>query len=277
MARQEEANEIEQMSQSSIYSAIIEKLFLAKYKPGMRTVEFQREDIARFARQLKIDLPKNLGDLVYSFRYRKPLPDAIQHLAPEGDIWIIRGAGRAKYRFALVPDKPVVPNESMTITKVPDATPGIVTKYAFNDEQALLAIVRYNRLVDIFTGITCYSLQNHLRTAVPEIGQVETDEIYVGVDKKGVHYIFPVQAKGGSDRLSVVQTEQDIAVCALKAPMLTCRPIAAQFMQDGIIALFELEQQEDTVGVAAEKHYKLVDPVDITDDDLNIYRHRTVD
>jgi hypothetical protein len=59
--------------------------------------------------------------------------------------------------------------------------------------------------------------------------------------------------------------------------MLTCRPIAAQFMQDGIIALFELEQQEDTVGVAAEKHYKLVDPVDITDDDLNIYRHRTVD
>ncbi len=36
-----------------------------------------------------------------------------------------------------------------------------------------------------FTGITCYSLQNHLRTSVPDIGQVETDELYVGVDKKG--------------------------------------------------------------------------------------------
>lgn len=68
----------------------------------------------------------------------------------------------------------------MTATKVPDATPGIVAKYAFNDEQALLAKVRYNRLVDIFTGVTCYSLQNHLRTTVSEIGQVETDEIYVG-------------------------------------------------------------------------------------------------
>ena len=45
------------------------------------------------------------------------------------------------------------------------------------DGPALLAKVRYNRLVDIFIGITCYSLQNHLRTTVRSIGQVEIDEI----------------------------------------------------------------------------------------------------
>ena len=45
--------------------------------------------------------------------------------------------------------------------KIPDATPGIVQKYALADEQALLAKLRYNRLLDIFTGVTCYSLQNH--------------------------------------------------------------------------------------------------------------------
>ncbi len=64
-----------------------------------------------------------------------------------------------------------------------------------NDEQALLAKIRYNRLIDIFTGITCYSLQNHLRTTVPNIGQVEIDEIYIGIDKRGAHYILPAQAK----------------------------------------------------------------------------------
>jgi len=46
----------------------------------------------------------------------------------------------------------------MAITKVPDSSPGIVAKYALSDEQALLAKVRYNRLVDIFSGVTCYSL-----------------------------------------------------------------------------------------------------------------------
>jgi hypothetical protein len=30
-----------------------------------------------------------------------------------------------------------------------------------------------NRIIDIFTGVTCYSLQNHLRTTLTDIGQVE--------------------------------------------------------------------------------------------------------
>src|SRR5712692_8146765 len=80
-------------------------------------------------------------------------------------------------------------NRNMSVTKVPDSTPGVIAKYALSDEQALLAKVRYNRLVDIFTGVACYSLQDHLRTTAAGMGQVETDEIYVGVDKKGAHYI----------------------------------------------------------------------------------------
>src|SRR5919108_14586 len=140
--------------------------------------------------------------------------------------------------------------------KVPDSTPGIVTKYSLDDEQALLAKLRYNRLVDIFTGVACYSLQNHLRTTAPNMGQVETDEIYIGVDKKGAHYIFPIQAKGGKDKLSVVQIEQDLAVCAKKFPSLICRAIGAQFMAEGVIALFEFEEGEGGVTIGDEKHYR---------------------
>ena len=173
-----------------------------------------------------------------------------------------------------MPDIPLVPNPNLAETKVPDATPGIVTKYAFDDEQGLLARLRYNRLVDVFTGVTCYSLQNHLRTTVPEMGQVETDEIYVGLDKKGAHYIFPIQAKGGTDRLNVVQIEQDFAVCANKFPSLICRPIGAQFIQDGVIVLFEFEQTDAGVRVSSEKHYKLVAPDEVNVADLENYRRR---
>lgn len=263
------------MSRQKIYVSIIERIFRSKFTPGMRQIDFEREEIIKFGKALKIDLPKNLGDLVYSFRYRAALPESIQATATQGEAWIIRPAGRSKYRFVLVPNTPLAPNPNMTATKVPDATPGLVAKYAFNDEQALLAKVRYNRLVDIFTGVTCYSLQNHLRTTVTEMGQIETDEIYVGVDKKGIHYVFPIQAKGGTDRLSIVQIEQDFAVCAQKFQLLTCRPIAAQFMQGHVIALFEFEQGENGVGVAAEKHYKLVPPEEVTEADLATYRQRT--
>jgi len=262
------------MNKKNLYGAIIEKIFESKFRKGLREFTFEREELAKVAGDLGLRDPKNLGDVIYSFRYRTAFPESIKKHAGEDEAWIIRPAGRGKYRFALVPHRPIVPNESLAVTKVPDATPGVVAKYALSDEQALLAKLRYNRLVDIFTGVTCYSLQNHLRTAVPDMGQAETDEIYIGLDKKGAHYVLPVQGKSGSDKLNIVQIEQDLAVCAHKFPSLICRPIAAQFMQAGVIALFELEDSDEGLRIVAEKHYRLVPPEDVTDDDLRQYGMR---
>ena len=97
------------------------------------------------------------------------------------------------------------------------------------------------------------------------------------MDKKGIHYVFPIQAKGSTDKLSIVQIEQDFGVCAQKFPSLICRPIAAQFMEDNVIALFEFEQSENGVGITSEKHYKLVPPEEVTEADLDTYRQRTSD
>ena len=240
-------------------------------------MEFARDDISRAARELGTSLPKNLGDLIYSFRYRTTLPESVRETAGIGKTWIIRGVGPAKYAFVLVPEVSLAPNPNLAETKVPDGTPGVVAKYALSDEQALLALVRYNRLIDIFLGIACYSLQNHLRTAVPTIGQVEIDELYVGLNKKGVHYVIPVQAKAGNDRLSIIQIEQDMAVCNQKFPSLVSRPVGAQFMPDNVIALFEFEQARALVAVSSEKHYRLVPPDEISDEDLRLYQSRRAD
>ncbi len=215
--------------------------------------------------------------MIYTFRYRADLPASVLEHAPAGETWIIRPVGSGRYRFVLVTDAPLVPNPNLAVTKIPDATPGIISKYAFSDEQALLARVRYNRLIDVFLGITCYSLQNHLRTTVTNMGQVETDEIYIGVNKHGSHFAVPVQAKGGTDRLNRVQIEQDIAICAEKLPQLICRPVGAQFFDDEMIALFEFEQQGDDIKVSSEKHYQLVTPDAVTDQDLLAYRQRLAD
>jgi hypothetical protein len=257
------------------YSQIIERIFFRYYKKGATEVQFKRTDLETVAAELNIKLPKNLGDVVYSFRYRTILPKSVRKKAPDGQIWIIRPAGRAIYKFVSIPDRPLVPNSMLAETKVPDATPGIVARYSLNDEQALLAKVRYNRLIDIFTGVTCYSLQNHLRTTVAEMGQVETDEIYVGVDRRGAQYVFPVQAKGGTDKLNIVQIEQDFAVCAQKFPDLICRSIAAQFMEDAVIALFSFEITVDGVALVDEKHYRLVEPDQVSAEDLHTYRDRS--
>jgi len=126
-------------------------------------------------------------------------------------------------------------------------------------------------LIDLFLGVVAYSLQSHLRTTVPDVGQIETDELYVGVRNSGQQFIIPVQAKGGTDRIGAVQAEQDLALCRDVFPELTPRPVAVQFMRDDegeVIVMFELKQQGDDILIADERHYRLVPADAITSDDL---------
>lgn len=246
------------------YKALIEKIFFDRFAAGAKEISFAREDLETAASALEIELPKNLGDVIYSIRYRMPMPDRVIETQPDGMEWVVEGAGRSQYVFRLVRINRIFPNRDLVQIKIPDATPEIVSAYSLSDEQALLAKLRYNRLIDIFLGIATYSLQNHLRTTVSGIGQIEIDEIYVGIDSRGRQYVIPVQAKGGADQLSVVQAKQDIACCAEKFPHLICRSISSQFMADDLIALFELTLENDEVRVVDEKHYRLL-PADQID------------
>lgn len=256
------------------YQAIIERVFFKHYKAGASEVVFERDELVQAAKTLKIALPKNLGDVVYSVRYRTPMPAKVAATQSAGHEWIIEGVGRSQYAFRLSRISRVEPNPDLITIKIPDATPEIIAAYALSDEQALLAKVRYNRLIDIFLGVASYSLQSHLRTTVESIGQIEIDEVYVGVDRAGRQFVIPVQAKGGSDRLSAVQARQDILCCAAKFPGLICRAISAQFMPGDVIALFELSIEGGAIKVAAETHYRLVPASDISHDDLAGYGTR---
>lgn len=62
-------------------------------------LDFERPDIAAAAERRGVPAPSNVGDVVYSARYRRTLPESIQATATEGHEWIIRGAGRGRYRF----------------------------------------------------------------------------------------------------------------------------------------------------------------------------------
>lgn len=259
-------------AETNRYKVLIENIFFDHWRKGKTDFEFVRDEIKQKAQQLKIDLPDNVGDIPYSFRYRISLPHSIIETQPKGLEWIIEGAGRSKYRFRLVPATRIKPREDMIRIAVPDSTPEVIRAYALDDEQALLAIVRYNRLIDTFLGLTTYSLQNHLRTTVKSIGQIEIDELYIGLDRDGCHYVIPVQAKGGKDQIGVVQTTQDIRWVEQEFPGLRCRAIAAQFTKDGIIALFELKLKGQEILVVDERHYQLVPAEELNKDAIRSYR-----
>lgn len=230
---------------------------------GLKRLAFHREDLVAACDELGIPRIKNLGDITYSFRFRKELPLSIQETAPKGSEWIILGSGIANYEFRLASPGKILPADNIATISLHDSTPEILKHYAAGrDEQALLTKVRYNRLIDLFTGLACYSVQNHLRTTVDSIGQIEIDEFYVGVDRDGRNYVLPCQAKSPGDRFGIVQVIQDMTYCTAKFPEAVCRPLAFQFISSDEVAVIELTVvEEDDVlklGVVAERHYKLV-------------------
>ncbi|MGQ4809441.1 hypothetical protein NKDENANG_02858 [Candidatus Entotheonellaceae bacterium PAL068K] len=257
------------------YEDIIEWVFQQNYQSDKVRVPFNREELVKACDVLGFERIKNLGDIPYSFRFRRELPDSIQSVAPEDAEWIIVGAGVGDYQFRLAAPGKIQPTPHIKPVKVPDATPEIVRHYApGTDEQALLTRARYNRLVDIFTGIICYSIQNHLRTIVSDIGQVEVDEIYVGVNKRGTHFVLPCQAKSPGDRFGIVQVMQDITLCQERYPNAICRPIALQFTDDNSVAMLEFAVTEEDeilmLNIVEEKNYDLVPRSQITDAELRI-------
>lgn len=256
------------------YQQIIEAVFHRYWKKGKTEFAFERSELEQVCEKLGIKPPKNLGDIIYTFRYRRNLPKTILDTQPKDRGWLILGDGDARYRFRLNKLTHIRPTNGLLVRKIPDATPEIIASYALSDEQALLAKVRYNRLIDIFLGVTAYSLQNHLRTKIPNYGQIEIDELYVGLDSRGAQYIVPVQAKGGTDTLGAIQTIQDVTFCQTEKRYKDCIPraVSAQFLADDTIALFETTFDGDEVSIVRERHYKLTQSDAIGSADLKLYR-----
>ena len=72
--------------------------------------------------------------------------------------------------------------------------------------------------------------------------------------------------------LNVIQVWQDFRVAEQKFPDLIARPVAAQFLDDSVIALFEFEEANAEITIAREHHYNLVPPDELTHAELAAYR-----
>lgn len=120
-------------SATNRYQALIASVFFDHFTKGVSAFEFDREDLVAKAAELGIKLPRNLGDVIYSVRYRTPLPEKVLATQPNGLEWIIEGAGRARYRFRLVRETRIIPRAELVKTAIPDATPEAIRAYALDD------------------------------------------------------------------------------------------------------------------------------------------------
>lgn len=243
----------------SLYDTVVLEVFERHYREGTSYIRFAKDELAEACRKHGITI-RNIPDIIYTYRARRTLPPKILARG----YWAIEAAGRGRYAFRLLSNPPHFDTHFMEYApiKIYNAIPEVVEGLLRDDEQSLLTRVLYNRLVDIFTGLTCFHIQNHYRSFVSRMGEVELDALYVGVDRAGMLYILPIEAKSRAEteRIGRIQIAQMVGLVRQDFPDLQPRILAIKDLPDGTIGIaeFSADTDPDKLGMISECRFQLV-------------------
>jgi hypothetical protein len=198
------------------------------------------DDIRNAADSLALEV-RNPADLIYRMRSRTVLPKEIL----DKGFYILRAIGRGQYQFekgssTIFQPLDSQPEEALDITPLP-VRRLLPEKLAEMDEQAVLTVASYCKLIDHFTGLQVYRLRSHVRKSVPGVGQAELDAIDVGVALRDdeMPIIFPIEAKAAADALNRVQVFNLVQYSRHYFPSMIIRPLAIKVDYDSVLHLME--------------------------------------
>jgi hypothetical protein len=238
---------------------VILEVFLRHYRKGATYLKFRKDELAEACSKHGITV-RNIPDIIYTYRARRTLPARILATGH----WAIEPAGRGVYAFRLLRNPPhlEIPFRNYAPVDIYNAIPEVVEGLLRQDEQSLLTRVLYNRLVDIFTGLTCFHIQNHYRSFVAGMGEVELDALYVGVDKTGALFVLPIEAKSQAENEMIgrVQVSQMAKLVRQDFAELRRRILAVKALADGTIAMVEFDGHEepDDFGMVSVSRFRLI-------------------
>jgi hypothetical protein len=236
-------------------------IFSTKYVSGQDFIEFTLDDVRAAGTALGITI-RNPPDLIYRMRSRTILPQEIQD---EG-FRILRNVGRGLYRLekaeSTIFDIPInTVQEALDITPLP-VRRLLPENLSETDEQGLLTIVSYCKLLDHFTGLQVYRLRSHVRKSVKALGQAELDEIDVGVALRDdeLPVIFPIEAKAADEPVNRVQIAGLVAFSNQYFPNMLVRPLVVKLDYKSLIHIleFNMSSEPSTVKITQSKTYKLI-------------------
>ncbi len=232
---------------SKVYVPIIRMIFQERYREGVEEIDFTLDDIREAADRLGVrEKTRNAGDVVYRMRARTELPEEIR----AAGFYIIRQVGRGRYRMEKATGIIIDLDSDAVVIEALDLTPLPVRRLlpediSHIDEQGLLTLVNYSKLLDHFTGLTVYRLRSHVRKSVEGVGQAEVDEVDVGIalSDEEVPVVFPIEAKAVDDAINRVQIATQVQFARQYFPGHEIRPLAVKMDHRGLIHFVEFNDE----------------------------------
>jgi len=137
-------------------------------------------------------------------------------------------------------------------------------------------MVRYNSLIDIFLGLTAFSLHSKVVASI-QSELIEIEELYIGLDQRDCRYAIPVQTAGQDERISGSRAAEHIEFVEKKFRGMRTIAVGAKLIDERTVALFELRLEDDKIKVVKEKHYALMPPNPLRREKISDHHQESID
>ncbi|WP_204115957.1 hypothetical protein [Shimia biformata] len=239
------------------YEALISVLFSTLYHPDQTALSFTREDLVAAANNLGVSPPSNIGDVLYAYRHRAPLPAWIQATATEGKAWSIEPAGRGQYVMAQSAPLWIEAPDDIEMSWLEDPTPGTAREFGLEGTALLEAILRSGDVLSDFLQLDMYHLQSQVRTHIASFGQVEIGMSFVGADTE-TSVAVAVQLCGQGGAVSLAKMGQYDAYLQSRFFGHTSRQVIAQLIGPHKVHLMDVDLSDGEPIVRQHHLYNLV-------------------
>ena len=172
---------------------------------SLTPISFERTDILEICAKEFGKAPKNLGDIIYSLRYRLDYLSTYDYLLEKDYTWTLLSTGIGKYELSPLKKLRIPSLESEDIIYIKDNTPKHIHELRPLNDQSLLMKIIQNDILNEFLQDDLVFLQAHHKVNLQNWGQAEIDGILASNYSP---HLYLVEVKGYTEVIAWPQMIQ---------------------------------------------------------------------
>lgn len=239
----------------------IDYLMKNSFVDSLTPISFERTDILDVCKNEFGEAPKNLGDIVYSLRYRLDYLSNYDYLLEKDYTWTLLSTGIGQYELAPL-KKLRLPNlESENVLYVDDQTPAHIHKLRPLNDQSLLMKVIQNGILNEFLQDDLMFLQAHHKVNLNNWGQAEIDGILASNNSS---HLYLIEVKGYTEVIGWPQMIQLKMYAQQNHPDVLFTPVFIQSHRDWSFSVVQFDYKNSFPKVKKYQRFMFTNMMDMS-------------
>lgn len=240
------------MAENNKAKSFIKHLIEKNFTASQDSIPFSRDDVSLYCLKKFKKIPKNVGDIIYSLRYRMDYLSTFDHLLDPDYTWTLLSLSTGQYELKPMPKLKLPDLTSVPVISKIDKTPEHIHNLRPLNDQSLLMKIYQNKVLSEFLEDDLILLQAHHKVNLKDWGQAEIDGI---VASETSPRLYLVEVKGYTEVIGWPQIIQLKMYAEQNHPGLPFTPIFVQSHRDWSFSIVQFDFNSEFPQVTKSERY----------------------